>query len=146
MLLILASFSISLLIYLIIDALRRCGESAKKLESELNSVPYADCYLEAINVDINEYWTWVPTFLKVYLIGIVETVYITLRKRGLFTGSITQSAHESQIDELVQHYVNNKEQNDSLLAVITGGDSGIGLEICKGLLDAGYQVIIGIGL
>ncbi|CAO3608376.1 unnamed protein product [Mucor hiemalis] len=29
------------------------------------------------------------------------------------------------------------------LAVVTGGDSGIGLEICKGLLHAGYHVIIG---
>lgn len=76
---------------------------------------------------------------KVYLIGVVETVYITLYQRGLFKSSSTRALNESHADALT-HELNN----DGSIAVITGGDSGIGLEICKGLLKAGFHVIIGI--
>lgn len=135
MFLLLVSFSISLVAYFIREKLRRLDDSAKRFE---HSTSYADCYLEAVNLDISQ-WTWVPTFFKVYFIGVVETVYITLCQRGLFKNSSTRAMNESHVDAL-----SNESNNDGSIAVITGGDSGIGLEICKGLLDAGFHVIIGI--
>lgn len=143
MYLILTSFSISFVIYLVIDSFQRCTKSANKLHLELRSVSYADCFLESLNVDIQEYWTWVPTFFKVYIIGIIETVYIALRKRGYFKNSITQVQNENHTDEIVERFNQDGISTMPPLAVITGGDSGIGFEISKGLLLAGYRVIIG---
>lgn len=143
MYLLLISFSISFGIYLAIDAFQRCNKAADKLYIELPSASYADRFLESLNLDIQEFWTWIPTFFKVYIIGIVETIYIALRKRGHFKESITQVQNENHTDEMVQRFIKDGNTTSPPLAVVTGGDSGIGLEICKGLLHAGYHVIIG---
>lgn len=143
MYLLLISFSLSFGIYLAIDAFQRCTKSADKLYIELQSASYSDCFLESLNVDMQEFWTWIPTFFKVYIVGIVETIYIALRKRGYFKESITQVESENHTDEIVQRFIEDGNTTSSPLAVVTGGDSGIGLEICKGLLHAGYHVIIG---
>ncbi|KAG1516563.1 hypothetical protein G6F53_002064 [Rhizopus delemar] len=43
---------------------------------------------------------------------------------------------------MIAHY-KEKHKNETPTAVITGGDSGIGLEITRSLLQAGFHVIIG---
>ncbi|CEP14150.1 hypothetical protein [Parasitella parasitica] len=53
--------------------------------------------------------------------------------------SSSQQLCERQVDTLIQSHKSIKTKT----AVITGGDSGIGLEICHGLLAAGFHVIIG---
>lgn len=134
MFLLLVSFSISFGAYFLREKFKQLDLAATHLQQS----SYADAFLEAVNLDIHQ-WTWVPTFLKVYFIGIVETIYITLCQRGLFKLSSTRLMNESHVDTLAL-----ESKNDGSIAVITGGDSGIGLEICKGLLDAGFHVIIGI--
>lgn len=134
MFLLLVSFSISFGAYFLREKLKHLDNSANQLQH----ASYADCFLEAVNLDIHQ-WTWVPTYFKVYFIGVVETVYIALCQRGLFKSSSTRVMNESHVDELAR-----ESKNDGQIAVITGGDSGIGLEICRGLLDAGFHVIIGI--
>ncbi|EIE83307.1 hypothetical protein RO3G_08012 [Rhizopus delemar RA 99-880] len=44
---------------------------------------------------------------------------------------------------MIAHY-KEKHKNETPTAVITGGDSGIGLEITRSLLQAGFHVIIGL--
>ncbi|KAI7898717.1 uncharacterized protein BX663DRAFT_523864 [Cokeromyces recurvatus] len=139
MLSLLASFSISLSCYLFIYTTRQIYGLFQEIKSIDPSKPNAQCWLEALNLQCNQ-WTWMPVFIRVYLIGIFETIYIVVCKRGLFKGSTTQQSNENQIDALIQSYT-RKERTE--LAVITGGDSGIGLEISKGLLLAGYHLIIG---
>lgn len=138
MLLLIVSFVISFLAYFIVQKLQGFHNDAKAIQHDRFKASYADCYLEAVNLDMSQ-WTWLPTFLKVYIIGVVETIYITLCHRGLFEGSSTQSKNENYVDMFVS------EHNDyeGSIAVITGGDSGIGLEITKGLIEAGFHVIIG---
>lgn len=139
MLLLLSSFSISLFLYFLIQNIIQVNEISKKIHTSItSSVRESDCRLEAINIVCNR-WTWAPVFIRVYLIGIFETIYIALCKRGLLKNSLSQQMNEHQVDTLVQSYENTKPKT----AVITGGDSGIGVEICKGLLDAGFHVIIG---
>ncbi|KAI7896104.1 uncharacterized protein EV154DRAFT_493500 [Mucor mucedo] len=133
MFLLLVSFSISFGAYFLREKLKQLNLAA----SQLQPSSHADGFLEAVNLDIHQ-WTWIPTFLKVYFIGVVETIYITLCQRGLFKSSSTRSMNESHVDTLALG-----SKNDGSIAVITGGDSGIGLEICRGLLDAGFHVIIG---
>lgn len=100
-------------------------------------MPIGDARLEAFNNICNE-CTWIPVFIKVYLIGILETFYIVICKRGLFN-SPTQMENEAKIDTFIQANVVDEPR----IAVMTGGDSGIGFEICKGLLLANFHVIIG---
>ncbi|CAO0797561.1 unnamed protein product [Mucor circinelloides] len=139
MLLLLSSFSITLFLYFLIQSIIQINELSSKLHaSAVPSVRKSDCTLEAVNIVCNR-WTWAPVFIRVYLIGIFETIYIALCKRGLFKHSLSQRLNEQQVDTLVQSYENSKTQT----AVITGGDSGIGLEICKSLMKAGFHVIIG---
>jgi hypothetical protein len=140
MLLLFASFSISLGIYFLIEKTRELTESAKKLHQQDAITSFADCYLEAVNLNIRSL-TWLSTFFKVYLIGVVETIYITLCKRGLLKSSTTHAFNKEHVDTLVSEYNNNEALQQ--LAVITGGDSGIGLEISRALLNAGFHVIIG---
>ncbi|KAL9557057.1 hypothetical protein MBANPS3_001583 [Mucor bainieri] len=139
MLLLLSSFSITLFLYFVITSIVQINQVSTQLHaSSAPSVRISDCRLEAANIVCNQ-WTWAPVFIRVYLIGIFETIYIALCKRGLFKHSLSQHANEQQVDTLVQSHENTAPQT----AVITGGDSGIGLEICKGLLEAGFRVIIG---
>ncbi|KAK4514560.1 uncharacterized protein ATC70_002158 [Mucor velutinosus] len=139
MLLLLSSFSITLFLYFLIQSIIQIDALSNQLHASIApSVRKSDCRLEAINIVCNR-WTWAPVFIRVYLIGIFETVYIALCKRGLFKHSLSQHLNEQQVDTLMQSYENTTPQT----AVITGGDSGIGLEICKGLLGSGFHVIMG---
>lgn len=138
MFLLAVSFGIALVIFLIIQKLQSFHNDAKALERDRFKASYADCYLEAVNLDMSQ-WIWLPTFLKVYIIGVVETIYIALCQRGLFEQSSTLEENENYVNTFINEHTNN----EGSIAVITGGDSGIGLEITKGLLGAGFHVIIG---
>ncbi|GAA5808363.1 hypothetical protein MFLAVUS_001754 [Mucor flavus] len=135
MFLLAVSFSISLVSFIVFQKLQSFHNDAKALERDRFKASYADCYLEAVNLDMSQ-WIWLPTFLKVYIIGVVETIYITLCQRGLFEWSSTLTKNENYVDTLV----NEHTDNEGSIAVITGGDSGIGLEITKGLLGAGFHL------
>ncbi|KAI9492642.1 hypothetical protein BDB00DRAFT_827479 [Zychaea mexicana] len=78
---------------------------------------------------------WVPTWFRVYAIGVVDTVATVLWKRII---------EANTAEQLVRTYAtsNNKVNNNSRLCIITGGDSGIGLEVARGLREAGLRVII----
>lgn len=45
----------------------------------------------------------VPVFIRVYAIGIVETLAIVLYKRGVLT-SVTRDSNENIVNEIVQQY------------------------------------------
>ncbi|KAI8983542.1 hypothetical protein BDB01DRAFT_791200 [Pilobolus umbonatus] len=102
-------------------------------------LPLNELLLECVSVEMNQFW--LPVLIKVYILGIVETIYIALFKRGLLTGD-TQVNTEKAIDTSIHHYTDT-HSHEHPIAIITGGDSGIGLEVTKGLLMAGYHVIIG---
>ncbi|CAO3653118.1 unnamed protein product [Mucor fragilis] len=139
MLLLLSSFSITLFLYLLVQSIIQINELSNQLHASSPSLARKSDYrLEAANIVCNQ-WTWAPVFLRVYLIGIFETIHIALCKRGLFKRSLSRQLNEQQVDTLVQSHENTALRT----AVITGGDSGIGLEICRGLLAAGFHVIIG---
>ncbi|KAI8639882.1 hypothetical protein BD408DRAFT_420695 [Parasitella parasitica] len=140
MLLLLSSFSCTLFLYFLIQSIVQINQLSSKLHASVTPLArMSDCRLEAVNIVCSR-WTWMPVFIRVYLIGIFETIYIALCRRGLFKSSSTQQLCEQQVDALVQSYKGTKTKT----AVVTGGDSGIGLEICNGLLAAGFDVIIGI--
>lgn len=88
--------------------------------------------LEAANLKCQHSFLWLPTILKVYIIGILETLTIVLYKRTSFYKE----------NENIDHSINYKKSNPT--AVITGGDSGIGLELVNRLLEAQFHVIIGL--
>ncbi|KAI8149703.1 hypothetical protein BJV82DRAFT_130599 [Fennellomyces sp. T-0311] len=73
----------------------------------------------------------VPVWIRVYAIGVVDTITTVLWRRGLLGTS-------SSADELIEKYGKQKDK----VCIITGGDSGIGLEVVRGLLQAGLKVII----
>lgn len=101
--------------------------------------------LEAANLKCQEKLWWLPTLIKVYLIGILETIYIAVYKRGLFPSSITKEENEAKVSQLIDRYLeSHKQDNQQPIAVITGGDSGIGLEITKSLKRCGFELIIGL--
>lgn len=141
MLLLLFSFSSTLLLYFFIQSIIQINDISNRIHESIaqSCVRKSDCRLEAVNIACNT-WTWIPVFIRVYLIGIFETVYIAICKRGLFKDSLSQQMNEHQVDTLIQSYQGTTHEQ---IAVITGGDSGIGLEICRGLLEAGFRVIIG---
>ncbi|KAI9276404.1 hypothetical protein BY458DRAFT_505777 [Sporodiniella umbellata] len=84
--------------------------------------------LESANLNCQHRLYWLPIFIKVYIIGVVETIIIAIYRRGLFFDQTSEKSIE---------------EKKALTAVITGGDSGIGLEITKSLIEAHYHVIIG---
>lgn len=133
MFVVLCSLSLAVIGYYYYSRLNRL--TIQLIASNDNNGPLSDYRLEAFNIICHQS-TWIPVFIKVYLIGIVETLYIVCCKRGLF-GAMDQSGNEAQVDALIPTLDENR------LAVITGGDSGIGFEICKGLLLANFHVIIG---
>ncbi|ORX44916.1 NAD(P)-binding protein [Hesseltinella vesiculosa] len=80
---------------------------------------------------------WLTTFISVYLLGMFETLSIVLWKRGLLG-----SPNQSHVEQLIDHLTRHRRLDRVPLAIITGGDSGIGFEISCGLLRAGFQVIL----
>ncbi|KAI8059295.1 hypothetical protein BC940DRAFT_338286 [Gongronella butleri] len=78
-----------------------------------------------------------PTFIKVYLLGMLETLAIVLWKRALLG-----STSREQIEDMVDHLCSQHKYERPPTAIITGGDAGIGFEITCGLLRAGFHVIL----
>ncbi|KAI8372338.1 hypothetical protein EDC96DRAFT_500741 [Choanephora cucurbitarum] len=127
MMLIFVLLCFSLLIYFITKVIVRANKQTTNTPSGL---------LEAANLELLH--TPLPVLIRVYLIGIFETIYITCCHRGLFKHATTHRDNEKLIDDWT-----NAFQGPCGLAVITGGDSGIGREITHSLLTAGFQVILG---
>ncbi|RCI01843.1 Retinol dehydrogenase 13 [Rhizopus stolonifer] len=136
MLLLSSSFVVSLVLYLVIHFIINAKRTTNELVSTRRVPSKSSAFLEACNTELNK--TPLPVFIRVYLIGIFETIYIALCQRGLFNASTTKDINEQQVDAIARLF-----QGNQALAVITGGDSGIGLEICKVLLKAGFRVVIG---
>ncbi|KAI8381081.1 uncharacterized protein BYT42DRAFT_291408 [Radiomyces spectabilis] len=80
---------------------------------------------------------WVPSLLRVYLLGIAETVLTVIFKRGLFGAPSWQYYHD-KVDTLIHTY----RQQHAGMPVRTVIVTGIGFEIARGLLKAGFKVII----
>ncbi|KAI8882439.1 NAD(P)-binding protein [Backusella circina FSU 941] len=99
----------------------------------------AECLLEAVNLEITRA-AYIPTLFRVYVIGVVETIYIATFKRGVF-GPVNGSKQEKLVDDIVNQYAATNKDH-ARLALVTGGDTGIGAEITKGLLGAGFRVIL----
>jgi hypothetical protein len=137
MLLLLVSFSISLSFFFLVQTWKQVVESAEKIKLAKPALAISECRLEAINLEIHKL-SWIPVLIRVYLVGMFETFYIALCKRDFSKGSSAFSTATKHINEMIQSYTASSE-----LAVVTGGDSGIGYEICKSLLEAGFRVIIG---
>ncbi|KAI9318219.1 hypothetical protein BX666DRAFT_1606047 [Dichotomocladium elegans] len=76
---------------------------------------------------------FVSTYLRVYVIGVTDTISTLFWRRGL-SGQVL---YDRAIERLIQSYAQSGQT-----ALVTGGDSGIGFEITRGLLQAGFTVII----
>ncbi|KAI9305878.1 hypothetical protein BJ944DRAFT_287466 [Cunninghamella echinulata] len=109
------------------------------IHTPLSIHPYASTVLQKVNL-VTSQLSFIPTFFRVYFLGVIETVIILFWKRGIFGGK-TNVDTEMAIDQLIQQYQldSTKQQR---YAIITGADSGIGFEIAKSLLMIGYHVII----
>ncbi|ORY99434.1 hypothetical protein BCR43DRAFT_472122 [Syncephalastrum racemosum] len=82
---------------------------------------------------------FIPVFLRVYAIGVIETITTVLWKRG-WLGTQRHTSEET-VDNIVRDYIDSHPR-PGRVALITGGDSGIGLQIVCGLLRAGFHVIL----
>ena len=82
--------------------------------------------------------SWLPIFIKVYFLGVFECVINTIQKYVLVND---QGSKNNQIKSLIETARDNQSPNKRL-AVITGGDTGIGCELAKALMDSGMDVII----
>jgi hypothetical protein len=76
-----------------------------------------ECLLEAINLEITRA-AYIPTLFRVYIIGVVETIYIAVMKRGLF-GPINRYKQEQLVDDIVKQY-SETHKNHQSIAIITG--------------------------
>ncbi|KAI9261646.1 hypothetical protein BDA99DRAFT_538034 [Phascolomyces articulosus] len=74
----------------------------------------------------------VPTWCRVYAIGVVDTIATVLWRR---------TVKANTMGHLLKMYGKQQQEPDRL-CIITGGDSGIGLEIARGLLQDGLRVVI----
>lgn len=79
---------------------------------------------------------WIPTFIRVYFLGVFECLINTFQK-SIWTSQYI--GREDQIQALVE---SARDAETPRLAVVTGGDSGIGCELTKALLQSGVHVII----
>jgi hypothetical protein len=82
--------------------------------------------------------SWLPIFIKVYFLGVFECIINTFQKYILPS---QQGSRDNQIESLIAEARDNQSRKKTL-AVITGGDSGIGLELAKALIDSGMDIII----
>ncbi|KAG2220453.1 hypothetical protein INT45_004195, partial [Circinella minor] len=85
-----------------------------------------------INEIIHDLPSFIPTWLRVYAIGIVDTLSTVVWRRLVKANDIGQFLYTFK----------EKHEQSNRLCILTGGDSGIGLEIARGLLEAGVKVII----
>ncbi|KAJ2955202.1 hypothetical protein NQZ79_g8769 [Umbelopsis isabellina] len=82
--------------------------------------------------------TWMPAFFRVYFLGIFEFVINAIEK---FILPNPNGSKESQIQKLIDSARRRGELRGKL-AIITGGDSGIGCELAKALIECDMDVII----
>ncbi|KAG2183804.1 hypothetical protein INT43_006815 [Umbelopsis isabellina] len=82
--------------------------------------------------------TWIPAFFRVYFLGIFEFVINAIEK---FILPNPNGSKESQIQDLIDS-ARGRGDLKGKLAVITGGDSGIGCELAKALIECDMDVII----
>ncbi|KAI8582039.1 hypothetical protein K450DRAFT_278430, partial [Umbelopsis ramanniana AG] len=81
---------------------------------------------------------WLPVFIKVYFLGVFECIINTIHKY-IFVND--QGSRNDQIKNLIES-ARDKQSPTKRLAVITGGDTGIGCELAKALMESGMDVII----
>jgi hypothetical protein len=82
--------------------------------------------------------SWIPPFFRVYFLGVFEFAINAIEK------FILPNPNDSK-ERQIQNLINSARQRGDLkgkLAVITGGDSGIGCELAKALIECGMNVII----
>ncbi|KAI7886934.1 NAD(P)-binding protein [Lichtheimia hyalospora FSU 10163] len=106
--------------------------NAKSVQTRLGSGNVQTRWTQRFNLLVGAL-SIVPTFLRVYVLGVTDTITTVLWRRGV-SGTIL---YKDAVDELIR----SCDKKDRI-ALVTGGDSGIGFEIVKGLLKAGYRVII----
>ncbi|KAI8085043.1 uncharacterized protein BX664DRAFT_387685 [Halteromyces radiatus] len=127
-------FSVLYLIYI----LRRDNAFNRHEDSPLGIHPRATMTLQQCNLLLHQ--LALPPLICVYLLGIVETISTLIWKRGLL-GAPSHLTTEYAIDQLVKD-AQGISSSTKRTTIITGGDSGIGFEIARGLLMAGFRVII----
>ncbi|GAB5587473.1 hypothetical protein Unana1_02373 [Umbelopsis nana] len=82
----------------------------------------------------------IPVPLKVYIVGAVECLVILFRR---YVVPAQQRGRDQAILDLIECEIReNGQAMYKRLAVITGGDSGIGCELAKALLRSGFNVVI----
>lgn len=82
--------------------------------------------------------TWIPIFFRVYFLGIFEFIINAIEK---FILPNPNGSKESQIQELIDSARRSGDVKGKL-AIVTGGDSGIGCELAKALIECDMDVII----
>lgn len=82
--------------------------------------------------------SWLPIVIRVYFLGVFECFINTMQKYVLVDD---QGSKNNQIKNLIQK-ARDKQSPKRRLAVITGGDTGIGCELAKALMESGMDVII----
>ncbi|KAI8967590.1 hypothetical protein BDF20DRAFT_900203 [Mycotypha africana] len=126
----------SCLLYKILCALNVSIDELRIVDA---GIPLPDCILQAVTVHCGQ-WNWMPTLCRVYFVGIIETIYITVCKRILpdrVFNQKTKTGNTAVVGDSASSFVNLP------VAVIVGADSGIGVEICSELLKNGFRVIVG---
>ncbi|KAG0166138.1 hypothetical protein DFQ28_009039 [Apophysomyces sp. BC1034] len=103
----------------------------------------ASKWMLAVSLGLNVA-NWISTFTRTYLIGMIEALLNVIFKRGLF-GCPPRASFERAVDYFVEQY-RKAHPDERSNAVVTGGDTGIGFEIARGLLEAGFHVIIETGI
>lgn len=82
----------------------------------------------------------IPVPVKVYIVGAVECLVILFRR---YVVPAQQRGRDQAILDLIECETReNGQAMHKRLAVITGGDSGIGCELAKALLQSGFNVVI----